>query len=55
MSKFPLEIKQIVDYPRCRVYRQFIQTLLSNRSIRLGGGLCIRSRQFVLGNINTPV
>ena len=38
MSEYQLEIKQIVDYPRCRIYRQFIQTLLSDRSIRLGGG-----------------
>ena len=37
MSEYQLEIKQIVDYPRCRIYRQFIQTLLSDGSIRLGG------------------
>ena len=23
MSEYQLQIKQIVDYPRCRIYRQF--------------------------------
>lgn len=38
MSEYQLEIKQIVDYPRCRVYRQFIQNLMDDRSIRTNGG-----------------
>lgn len=38
MSEYQLQIKQIVDYPRCRVYRQFIQSLINDRSIRTGGG-----------------
>ena len=38
MSEYLLEIKQIVDYPRCRIYRQFIQTLLNDRGIRASGG-----------------
>lgn len=38
MSDYLLEIKQIVDYPRCRIYRQFIQTLINDRSIRTSGG-----------------
>lgn len=25
MSEYKLEIKQIVDYPRCRIYRQLIR------------------------------
>lgn len=37
MSEFNLEIKQLVDYPRCRIYREFIQTLISDRSIRVNG------------------
>lgn len=37
MSEYQLEIKQIVDDPRCRIYRQFVQTLMKDRSIRLGG------------------
>ena len=25
MSEYQLQIKQVVDYPRCRIYRQFAQ------------------------------
>jgi hypothetical protein len=38
MSDYQLELKQIVDYPRCRIYRQLIQTLMADRSIRASGG-----------------
>lgn len=38
MCEYQLEIKQIVDYPRCRVYREFVQALIADRSIRTGGG-----------------
>ena len=38
MSEYQLEIKQIVDYPRCRIYRHFIQNLMADRSIRVSGG-----------------
>lgn len=38
MQEYQLEIKQIVDYPRCRIYRQFIQSLIADRSIRASGG-----------------
>ena len=38
MSEYQLEIKQIVDYPRCQIYRQFIQNLMADRSIRTSGG-----------------
>ena len=37
MSEYQLEIKQIVDYPRCRIYRQFIQLLLKEKNIRING------------------
>ena len=37
MSEYILEIKQVVDYPRCRVYRPFIKNLIADRSIRIGG------------------
>lgn len=37
MSEYQLEIKQVVDYPRCRIYRQFIQLLLKEKNIRIGG------------------
>lgn len=38
MSDYKLEIKQVVDYPRCRMYREFIQTLITDRSIHANGG-----------------
>lgn len=37
MSEYQLEIKQVVDYPRCRIYRQFIQLLLKEKNIRISG------------------
>ena len=37
MSEYQLELKQIVDYPRCRIYRHFIRQLIADRSIRMGG------------------
>ena len=41
IPEYQLEIKQIVDYPRCRVYRQFIQTLIADRSIRTNNGCSV--------------
>lgn len=38
MSDYQLEIKQVVDYPRCRIYREFVQTLIADRSNRTNGG-----------------
>jgi hypothetical protein len=38
MTEYKLELKQIVEYPRCRIYRQFIRTLMEDRSIRVSGG-----------------
>jgi hypothetical protein len=37
MSEYKLQIKQIVDYPRCRIYRAFIKNLIADRSIRTHG------------------
>ena len=37
MSEYKLELKQVVDYPRCRMYRQFIQSLIDNTNLRVGG------------------
>ena len=34
---YQLEIKQIVDFPRCRIYREFLQTLMEDKSIRTNG------------------
>ncbi len=38
MPEYQLQIKQVVDYPRCRIYREFIHKLISDRSIRISGG-----------------
>ena len=38
MSEYQLQIKQVVDYPRCRIYRQFVQTLIKDRNLRISGG-----------------
>lgn len=37
MADYQLELRQVVDYPRCRIYREFMQTLIADRSIRTGG------------------
>lgn len=34
---YQLEIKQIVDYPRCRIYRDFLRTLMKDKGIRTNG------------------
>ena len=34
---YQLELKQLVDYPRCRIYRNFIRTLTGDKSIRTSG------------------
>ena len=36
MSEYRLGIKQLVDFPRCRIYRQFIRMLHRKRDIRMG-------------------
>ena len=38
MPAYQLQIKQVVDYPRCRIYRQFVHRLMADRSIRTSGG-----------------
>lgn len=37
MSEYTLKIQQIVDYPRCRIYRKFVQALISDQNIRVKG------------------
>lgn len=34
---YQLELKQLVDYPRCRIYREFIRTLVKDKNIRTNG------------------
>ena len=38
MPTYHLEIKQLVDYPRCRIYRDFIRTLAADRNLHARGG-----------------
>lgn len=35
---YQLELKQLVDYPRCRIYRDFIRSLVNEKNIRTNGG-----------------
>ena len=35
---YQLELKQIVDFPLCRIYRDFIQLLIADKSIRTMAG-----------------
>ena len=35
---YQLSIKQIVNYPRCRIYRDFIRSLMNDKNIRTSGG-----------------
>lgn len=37
MKEYQLEVKQIANYSRCRIYRSFVQTLLQNKSLRTSG------------------
>ena len=37
MQEYKLEIRQSVDYPRCRIYREFIQSLIVDKGIRVNG------------------
>ena len=30
---YQLELKQIVEFPRCRIYRDFIRSLITNKGI----------------------
>lgn len=34
---YQLEVKQIVDYPRCRIYRDFLRNLMDDTDIRTNG------------------
>lgn len=35
---YQLKLKQIVEFSRCRIYRDFIRSLVTNKSIRTNGG-----------------
>lgn len=34
---YQLELKQVIDYPRCRIYREYIRTLMEDKVIRTTG------------------
>lgn len=34
---YQLEIKQVVDYPRCRIYREFIRSLMADKDLHVNG------------------
>ncbi len=34
---YQLELKQLVDYPRCRIYREFIRNIMTDKNIRTSG------------------
>lgn len=36
--EYQLDLKQIVEFPRCRIYRDFIRSLVTNKGIRTNGG-----------------
>ena len=38
MPAYQLQIRQVVDHPRYRIYRQFIRRLMEDRSIRASKG-----------------
>ncbi len=52
MSEYQLEIQQIVIYPRCRSYRQFIQNLMADRSICTSRGAGLFYYLFRIALIN---
>ena len=37
MPEYQLEIRQLVSYPRCRIYREFLHTLVADRGVRTNG------------------
>ena len=36
MEEYKLEIKQIIDYPRCRMHRQFVRGLIEDIQAHMG-------------------
>lgn len=38
MAEYQLEIKQIVEYPRCRMYKEFVEMLMTDPDIKTSGG-----------------
>ena len=38
MTEYQLEIKQIVEFPRCRIYKEFVEMLMCDPDIKTSGG-----------------
>ena len=38
LTEYQLEIKQIVEYPRCRVQKKFVEMLMCDPDIKTSGG-----------------
>jgi len=38
---YQLELKQIVNFPRCKIYRDFVQSLSTDKSIHTNGSSCL--------------
>ena len=38
MTEYQLEIKQIVEFPRCRIYKKFVEMLMCDPDIKTSGG-----------------
>ena len=38
LTEYQLEIKQIVEYPRCRIQKKFVEMLMCDPDIKTSGG-----------------
>ena len=38
MGEYKLDVKQVVDHPWCRIYRELLQRLTQDQNIRTSGG-----------------
>ena len=52
---YQLELKQIVDFPRCRIYREFIQTLKTEASVPTEVPVFFIFSFYVLMQITVPL
>ena len=52
---YQLELKQIVDFPRCRIYREFIQTLMKEASVPTEVPVFFIFSFYVLMQITAPL
>lgn len=50
--EYQLEIQQLVDYPRCRIYRKFIRSLMDDPEIRKNGKPGLASYMVLCSHVN---